>query len=571
MMGLREVVAALFCPLMLLVPLLNAYYTNTSHFQFPISAHLGTLAIYFVVASLLIWLLQYPRKTRPYVTSGLVVVGSFLWIESTFLVGDFGFFDGGSIAWSSYVTRAWFELALLLMLGFVAFRARTWLLTNTTYICVLLAALTAAPYLLATGTQQASVENAKPGYVFTEQGIVDFSSRQNVFIFVVDTLQADVLGHLVKQESRWEDLFAGFTYFPNSLSSFPKTYASVPTILTGQAYDNSQPLSRYLNDAYLSSSLPKVLMENGFDVRIFPYAAQPLIAHPELANNVVSVRDGQLATHVQQAEFAQLLSLALFRVAPIPGKEWVYNDGALRFTPAPGAIETCEPEENYARGNNHPDLALLDRFDACASATLQVPGFRFFHLSGAHHPFVLNDKLEHHKPARLTRPAYFEHTKGALAVLEKIFEHLKKLGIYEDALIVVVGDHGAGELPVGVDGSGLEVPPLQGDYEQPITPVVSTANLIAGAIPAMLVKRAGSDASLSLSHAPVQLSDVYATVLQELGFSTGARPSMFDIDVNEPRERLHRYYQFGGWSIDYILPMMEFVVTGTAGTRRPGA
>lgn len=560
MPGKRELVIAFFPSTLFLIVFLESYLTNSTHFEFGLPAHVVAIfTVYFILAGTC-FVVQVPKYSRSLITPSLLGLGVLLWLQAVFVVSDFGFFDGSGIDWEMLEWRMWLEVIVALLFIVVLWRFHKVALREAIYICGLLTALLILP-LLPVWFANTDAPKTDREYVFTSDGLTEFSSKQNVIVIVVDTLQSDVVARLVKEEGRWADLFSGFTFFTNGMSSFPKTYASVPSILTGQVYDNSVKFKDYLAAAYFGESILKVLSDNEFDVVVKPYRTQPLIAHPDLVSNVATARGSLGSTHAE-TEFAKLSSLTLFRLAPTVLKSWVHNDGELRFLPDETNTENCPVTKKYSMDNKHSDLVFLDQFLSCAKVSDAVPRFRFYHLSGAHQPFVLTENLEHHPPAKSSRAAFIAHTKGALAVLEKMFTHLKKIGVYDQSLVVIVGDHGGGELNVGTDPLGLGVIDEIANNPADLTPVVSTSALIAGATPAILIKKPLVKGPVAISNSPVLLADIPETIFDSLGIDAGDGWSMYRIPENEQRVRRHSYYKFSGWNLDYILPMTEFVVEG---------
>lgn len=65
--------------------------------------------------------------------------------------------------------------------------------------------------------------------------------------------------------------------------------------------------------------------------------------------------------------------------------------------------------------------------------------FKFHHFIGAHEPYTLLENEE--KSSKETDVV--QQTKGSFNILFQAFSEMKELGIYEDASIIIVADHGS--------------------------------------------------------------------------------------------------------------------------------
>ena len=95
---------------------------------------------------------------------------------------------------------------------------------------------------------------------------------------------------------------------------------------------------------------------------------------------------------------------------------------------------------------------------------------------------------------------------------------LKGLGLYEDALIIITGDH----------------------------PTCSEDGLIAPALTALFVKPSGSaGAPLAYSHAPVSPDQLPGTVMEGLfGDREGFGPGYFDVEEGATARREYDFWRF---------------------------
>jgi len=549
-------------------PFLHLFWLNQVNLTLPLGAHLPLLGVLTAIVVGLGLGLQWlpPARLRPAMSTALLVIGVFLWAEGTLLLGDFGFFQGDEPDWSSQRHLLVFEAVLVAGLLVSAWRYHHVLVRNTLWITgLLLLASLANLYPILTASLSRTAPDTRRA--FTPDQVFELSADRNVLIFIIDTFQSDVFAEILAEEPRWRDMLQGFTYFPDATCAFPKTYASLPNLLTGESFDNSRPFSRYMEEAYLGQSAPKVLKDHGFDPRYKSFTWQPYYAHPAVANNLVGLDEA--GRWLQRREFIQLGNLTLFRLAPFLAKPWAYNDNQFRLPeetlggPPPETPYVLQDSDRvYSLDNRSWDLEVLDQMLAFLDAGLPQPAFRVFHFEGVHPPLILERDLSFIGPQSITREAFKTQSLAMLRLLELVFERLHELEIYDRSLIYVVGDHGAGEYPeVGVGegrwvDTGIAVSPgSQGD------PVIM--KVVRGGTPLVLAKGLDQQGPLEISRAPVELGDLPATIFHALDLTdAGTRPSIFQLDPSQPRTRYHRQYQFAGWGQDYIVPMTEYAVDG---------
>jgi hypothetical protein len=554
----------------LVFPFGHLYLLNAVNFTLPLAAHLPDLALAGMATVLAATILQLavPVRARTGVRTGLLLLGIFVWAETTLFLGDFGFFVDGKLDWEANRHLLYLELLLAALLVLAAVRGRTILERRAGLIMVVLT-VSAAANLHGPWRTEVSRTRQDVEHTFTRQGVFDLSPERNVLIFILDTYQADVFADIVADDPSWRTVFDGFTYFPDAVSAFPKTYASIPNMLTGTAFDNGRPYPDYMREAYLGNSLPRLLKDSGFDVRYHAIVWQPYLAHPDVADNLAGFDSHDQVRWLRDKEAVQLANLVMFRAAPFALKRWVFDDGRfrLRARPAPEPENLDVPiltgeQRHYSVDNDHEDLAFLDEFLTFADTGSDRPACRIYHLGGPHAPFQLDPALNYVGTQDYAPGPFRDQSEAGLALMEKVFERLRSVGAYDNSLIIIVGDHGNGELG-SLDIRTDALARLSGGTEPATSDDPEMLEIIRGSLPLVLAKPFETQGPLRVSTAPVELGDVAATVVQEANLD-GTLPgrSLFDQDFDPHRKRLHRFYRFAGWGQDFIVPLTEWVVDG---------
>lgn len=569
----RPLAISLFLPTVgIAVPFVHLSLLNTANLTLPLTSHLPELAAICGLVAAVVWglLTILPGRWRHAGMAITLAVGMVLWAEATLLIGNYGFLTGADLDWQANRHLVLLEVALAALLIVVLARLHRQLVARAGWIMLILLASSLANLV---GPLLQAVRGGPPHspYTFTSEGLFRLSPARNVLLIIVDTFQSDVFATIAADDPRWQDRLDGFTYFPDAISSFPKTYTSVPSLLTGRSFDNSQPFPEYLRRAYLGDSLPRVLKRQGYDVRYRSFTWQPYLADPRVADNITAPRAGQSARWMERQERTQLLNLLLFRLTPHAGKRWAYNDGQFRLRvpgrdddgDGRGSSDELLPEQRvHSRGNLSADLAFLDRTLTFLTADSPRPTLRIWHLNGVHQPFVLDRTMAYVARREPEAGAIRDQSEAMLVLLDLVFARLRDLGLYDESLIMVVGDHGGGEFfSLEVQGDGLRRLGVAKDVSSGAD--AHLQEIVRGGIPLVLAKPPRASGKLAISTAPVTLNDIPATVFDLLDLDVrGAGESFFRIDPDRPRPRLHRFYRFAGWGQDFIVPMKEFQVTG---------
>jgi hypothetical protein len=145
--------------------------------------------------------------------------------------------------------------------------------------------------------------------------------------------------------------------------------------------------------------------------------------------------------------------------------------------------------------------------------------FTFLYMHGAHDPIMMDENIQ---PSNDSTPA--QQAMGAFKIIYEYIDQLKQLGLYDDATIIITGDHGM------LHGDNVERPSLVG----------------------LFVKPAGSSgAPLAISEAPVCPDELAATVMEGLlGSAEGYGRTYFDVKEGDQVTR------------EYISDLKKYVITG---------
>jgi len=576
---------ALFGPVQLFIP-------NLFEFDFSLSQLLPSLvAVTFLIfLALLLALMLLPDRFNLHERGVAVVfaLGFLLWLQGNFLVWKYGLLSGQEINWGGKIlyglidTPLW--IALLLMAACRPVFLNRW--AKTLSLLILLIQLLVTSFYVLNQPELPSFKK----YQLTYSKQFDFSKQKNIIILVVDTFQSDIFQEIIDRDPSYKNYFRDFTYFRNTTGGFPSTYAAIPFLLTAQSYTNSQPIQAFMADAYLSaSSIPSQLLKLGWEVDLFPVVSKSVFFDPVVFSNIRARRSKDGKTGL-----AHLFDITLFRCLPHILKRAIYNDDnwfLTRWKQRDDKAALHYDDNNYPYGNSEQtlseirrirhlsprihsmrklwrsisrrsardyfDVQFVSRFMKMAAVASERCVFKFYHWRGIHEPFRINADLA---PVNLplNRANAVIMGRGELKLIHYFLEGLRELGVYDNALIFILGDHGHphGGFDLYLPADMAAIPSQKGSLPN---------GVLESGIPLLLVKRPGDHGNLEINDAPASMADIQATVFDDLGLGrNGMGEPLFQIPADRPRERLFHYYfwEHGDWLNRYLPDLKEYRING---------
>jgi hypothetical protein len=565
-------VASFLAPLLLFLPS-TVYLTNPLEFSSTYGDLVRVGLPLFVVAGLLLTLAvttvrRMSRAAAEYLSCLLLALGFLMWLQGNFLLWPYGTLDGRDIPWSVMSKYGYVDgtMWVVMLVGALFFARRVYRAAVPVNMVLVVTQLAYCAFLFV---QEPTVPSFKR-YQIDEHDRFVFSNRKNVIVLVLDSFQTDAFSEIVHETPGAVRAFDGFTYFRNALGSFPFTELSVASILTGQCYDNSMPFEQWKEKAYTRGSVPSTLKSAGWRVHLFPNLSYSLYYSKDVASNFIE----GVPVRQRLAAIARVYDLALFRSVPHRVRQIVHNEGRWvfrRWFVDPHALAITEDDsiprviplqlasasrESHRFSPNtlqSPEAAVID-----AALTLSVVDsgsavFKYFHLNIPHWPLLLNEDLQWGQ-MEATRLNYKRYATAGLKLVGLFLERLKELGVYDNTLIFVVGDHGA-----GYQNQSFRLQP--GMPHTPGATVVSDGFKVS-ALPLVLIKPPTARGALRVSDAPVSLSDVPATVFAAFGLpAPSSGTPMFAVREDQDRER-HFFLYSNKDYYTYYGDMTEFAVRG---------
>lgn len=494
------------------------------------------------MAALTLLILALPRTARIWVVGVGLALGTALYVQSHFLVWDYGRFDGTGIDWDQHRWHGVVDVAVWACLTVFGAIARQPLARNALFLGGVLLAVQVMSAVLVVHANEVSWRHHGDGE--GGEGIYELSAKRNVVVVVLDAFATPIFDQVIERRPDLAEEFTGFTYFRNAISVLPTTRMSIPAILTGSVYHNERPTDEYLDGVFARNSVIPKLRQRGYQsdlVTLARYCRRVEADTCQSPGELVSADRSSL----RREETARLADLTLFRYLPQPGKRFVYSDERMLLT---SWLVPAEHKINWHLSEALEAINLLtDR--------LHVGGndgaFKLIHLMIPHYPYHLDHECrvlpEEKRQKRAGGQLFVEQGECAVRLTIRLLEKLRSLKAYDRSGIIVVSDHGF-------------APRKYYDSAQSFA-----REGVERAMALLMVKPPGAHGPMQTSAAPATNADVARTVADLLNVDTDLPgTSLVTLDEGAPRARSYYHYVWRGgwWGNDYLPRIQEYVLAG---------
>ena len=314
---------------------------------------------------------------------------------------------------------------------------------------------------------------------------------KNVVVIMLDRAMDWAFPYLVAEKPELEQMFSGFTYYPNTLSYGAFTNFGVPGIYGGYEYTpeemnrrSDEPLVKKHNEALLL--MPELFSDAGYRVTVFdpPYANYRMPTDLSLYRDLPGVRaystihgtfnnENGAAENADKLRSRNFFCYSLFKSAPLLLQKTLYDNGSYNRADAAKtadvSVQTLDGisratgtskafMDSYTVLEHLPDIT---RIDGSAKGT-----FLILANETTHNPMLLQEP-DFVPAARVDNTAYdsahalradgsgntvalttedqmihYQSNMAALLKLGAWFNYLRANGLYDNTRIIIVSDHG---------------------------------------------------------------------------------------------------------------------------------
>ncbi len=466
---------------------------------------LAGLAVFALLLALLVLLRGRLFDMAVSWAVGLLLAG---YLQGNFLNLNLGQLTGEAIHWEQYLfhglvnTLVWLVVAALPSI-LLYFSKILW-----KGVCLIAPSLLVAVQvvsLLVTFSSTGLLHEVTPLSYLSVEGLYDVAPKDNIIVILLDRLDERYIEDILQEDPDFFANLDGFTHYTNNISSYGRTYPSVVNLLTGAVTDFGVEADTFVTEAYRNSTFLSDIKKQGYDTKLYmaaKYGYTNIVQLRGLADNISS---GEMKTDSLGA-IKDFWKLSLFRYAPHVMKPgfWMYTGDFSQL------VQMERDPQPYVAG----DVRFYENLE---QQGLRVSGpqknFVYYHLEGMHNPFFWDENGQE-VPADQTNR--LRHTMGSFKKVGLFLDQLRQLGVYEDANIIITGDHGASPDIHELDQS-----------------------LRTG----LLVKRRGETGPLKMSNAPLDAANFRASIIEMAEMETDAYgPAYWEVPEDAPVVR-HFYYR----------------------------
>jgi len=517
--------ALLLCLNLLVFGTFTVYSGNSAEFLLPYIDVLKFLLLPGLVAVLILCFIAWGLNSRHAVAYCVVLMflAFITYLHGNLIRWDVGVLDGSALD----LSRSWRGLVdamVWAVLAWLAWRFRYYLVAQGWKICLVLAVFQA----IGLSTQVGKIsDNASIAKSYPEENSF-FYKKNNVIHIVLDAFQANVFEFVLKSRPQMKDELSGFTFFRDAVTPSDVTYLSVPATLSGKVYTNDIAISDYLDQTLGGENLYTFLAERNYAVDV----ATPLWWNQtsSIFSSYYRIPTPYVGNEALRSTALLLFDISLFRQAPHFLKSRIYRNGIWLLSNR----LLSQPEQQFSHFAHNE---FLRDFTERAVIKSERPTYKFVHLVTPHAPLVTDQECGFFGAEQAySLETFGTQSRCTMETVIEFFRRLKKLGIYNDSLLIIHGDHGGG---VAFD--------MRGADGQASNSSESLHLMWGNPLPLVLIKPPGADGPLRISNYPVSLTDLPATVADLLDMENPfPGRSMFDEVSGEPpvreyhRSTMHR-------------------------------
>ena len=375
------------------------------------------------------------------------------------------------------------------------------------YLLVLVFAMQGAGLL---ETVLSAPEEEKGKAFLSTDKLFDVAKNENIVVFVIDRFDICYYNELKAYDPNFFADFDGFTSYTDNISLYARTYPAVASMLTGVENDFSTTRTEYFKKAYSESTFLKDISDAGYDVNLYTenyYVYDDADVIGDFVDNKAT--SGDIAKLDNPLGLVSaMISYSAYNFGPDIIKPYV----SVSTNSFAGKASQSDSSKLYI----HDDAALYRSFREAGGLTVDTDkNFSFIHLRGCHSPFNLTENVEDVGDGNATS---LQQSRAIFKIIKEYIAELKAKGLYENATIIITGDH----------ARALD----------------DTKDVPSARITGLMVKEKGkSGTPMVESKAPVCQANFMATVIKSAGIKTDNDYGRAYFEIGED-EILTRKYLF---------------------------
>ncbi len=436
---LHQLVIICFLVTVFIYPFVETLLVNRREFSFAISevaVYAAGAAAFIYLVLVLAGMILRQKEAYAFVLFALTMAA---YLQQMFMNGELFLMDGIKNRWGVGVRL----FNILIYFSIIAAVLLLWrrlgkkMIPVTEWIAAALIIMQAAGAvsLVVSNAGNTEIKSGTASDYFSTDGLYEAASDENIMIFVLDTYDVDYMNEVLGQDPDFLKPLKGFTYFPDTVSQFSRTFPSIPYMLTNQLYFYEKPYVQYCDEAYKKCDFWDKVLDKGYELYFYEESSEYVgDGLRQKAKNYVAeghVIDAQISAAGVLKAMGQI---GAYRVLPYAVKEYFsYTAGKINALIVGRKI--------WDKTRFHVDDAAI--YAGLRESGLAVNGdakaVRFYHFNGAHAPYTMD---ENGKSVDEQKSSMLKQNVGCMKMVYDYLQELIRLGLYENATIVITADHG---------------------------------------------------------------------------------------------------------------------------------
>lgn len=440
--GVAFIAVFLFCFMLFIFGPSEIFFTNAAEFEFVYGdfAYLviGISLVFTMALSLL--LMFMPMVVYKIIVSlffGFSVAG---YVQVMFINSGLDLLgmnpEGYQVAAGQAIVNILIWLAIIALMLYLAFSdMETWKLMVSfgSEILICIQAVAWCTLVFSAGAD-AYVREDGGQYILSGEEQYSVSAKDNIIVFIMDYFSNEYLNPMLEEDPDLLDCMKDFTYYNNTDCVYFGTYPSLIHILSGQEPEPQTAINNWCYNLWQSEEVQgfyKELREQDYVSNVYTPEKSMLCGMNSLEvmkgtfSNIV--KDGHNQVVNYELLVKTMIKMSGYRMFPYILKPYVYTDYSEY-------ADIVSQKTNKITHTNSAFYAGL--LENGLTANRESNYYVVQHLEGTHAFTTASDGSY---KADATRE---ETIKGCLVILEEYMNQLKKLGVYDDATIIVTSDHG---------------------------------------------------------------------------------------------------------------------------------
>ena len=482
------------------------FFANVTEFDFLYGEFAGNMALIFIgilfVCTVLLSIL--PQKVYSMVISTLFTVSIVGYLQVMFLNKNLDLLgvkpDGYRVPPVQGIINLVIWLIVLSGVIVLAIKKSEIWKKVVLYLSLLLVGMQSVAMisLVATAPKEA-YERAKGSERLDGKNQYTVSADKNIIVFVLDYFSSLYLQQMLEVYPDGADCLHDFTYYSNADCTYYGTFPSLAHMLTGCEVDTTVSIAEWCRNIWNDESTVgfyQELQANNYKTNVYTTDTNVLTSSNGcgiLRNRISNITNEPREVQVDTGLLLKTLTkMSCYRMAPDLLKPQFYTNvseySLIVEDKGEGILQT-----------NSDFYAKLQENGLKADDSSHY--FIFQHLIGTHE--FNTDANGNYKE----KTSVEETARGCMTIMEGYINELKRLGVYDDATIIITADHG-------------------GDWKEDLQVVY-------------FIKQPGETHDKSpVTNAPISHCDLLPTVAQMAGLDyTKYGNSINDFSQDEQRER----------------------------------